>query len=378
MSSTEHKLEERLKDLIKYPLTKDVSEALGRELERTKKAKGFKKEVVENVLKNLGFWKKLSKHPIVGKSIEWGNPSKQCKRQPEYKELSKKIIEIMERQKLIPTDCKDITELLKKLIDIMINSLIHWMGESEKGLRPPHAPGSVTKDEARNLYFGERYDDKNLFNMVLRLCNSFPIGNDIGIYFEDEELRRELMQRFEKGYGSRIELPLEELKISRYERQKPYVVFMKFLLWLYREYDEAEPEEKISLKILLDHLKNASATIYFTPGREKEKWCMISVPRIDWFASRWLEDKEQKTKLEELGETLNNFTNGLIKKAGRQRRGAKNIIELIMHNYELLSQQLLVFGMVDYTSLRNIVNLVTELAIRYDVKTSMNYCKWLT
>jgi len=151
MSSAEQKLRERLKDLIKYPLMEDVAEALDRESKSAKSPK--RKEVVSNVLKDLGFWKNLFKHPIVRKTIDPGNLSRRLKSDSDYEKLSEKIFEIMKRGKPTPGDCKDVTELLRRLIDKMIIYMVQRAGESEKGLRPIHAPGSVTKGEVRNLYF---------------------------------------------------------------------------------------------------------------------------------------------------------------------------------------------------------------------------------
>jgi len=374
MSSSEQKLKEKLKDLIKYPSMEDVAKAL----DKLGSAKSFQKEkVISKVLKDLGFYIDLFVHPIVSKTIELGNLGKDLKKDPNYEKLSEKIFEIMKRRKPTIKDYNDITELVRKLIDKMITYIVQRAGESEKGLRHIHAPGSVTKGEARNLYFGERYNADILLNMALRQCSSLFVGNDIGISFEDEEFYRDLTRMLERKYGSTIELPAHELGISKYEYRRPYTVLVKFFLWLYQKYDEENFEEKEFLRILLDRLKNTSITLYFTPGKEKDKWCLISIPRIDQFASRWLEDKEQRTKLEELDLKLNIFISELIKKAGRQRE-IENIVELIMHNYELLSQQLLLFGTVEYASLRNIINLVTELAIRYDVQATMDYCKWLT
>jgi len=374
MSSSEQKLKEKLKDLIKYPSMEDVAKAL----DKLGSAKSFQKEkVISKVLKDLGFYIDLFVHPIVSKTIELGNLGKDLKKDPNYEKLSEKIFEIMKRRKPTIKDYNDITELVRKLIDKMITYIVQRAGESEKGLRHIHAPGSVTKGEARNLYFGERYNADILLNMALRQCSSLFVGNDIGISFEDEEFYRDLTRMLERKYGSTIELPAHELGISKYEYRRPYTVLVKFFLWLYQKYDEENFEEKEFLRILLDRLKNTSITLYFIPGKEKDKWCLISIPRIDQFASRWLEDKEQRTKLEELDLKLNIFISELIKKAGRQRE-IENIVELIMHNYELLSQQLLLFGTVEYASLRNIINLVTELAIRYDVQATMDYCKWLT
>jgi hypothetical protein len=116
------------------------------------------------------------------------------------------------------------------------------------------------------------------------------------------------------------------------------------------------------------------------PGGDKTKWRTINMPRLDFFIKNWLESEETTRNFEMMITTINDFLNLALREARTENEleKARNIVDLIMQNYEMLFQRLLEYGVPDYYSLKNMIDLMVELGIRYDIQKRLYSLRILT
>ncbi|MEM2169765.1 MAG: hypothetical protein QW186_08215 [Candidatus Bathyarchaeia archaeon] len=341
------------------------------------KRKGEKEkadEVVESLLKVVNFKKRFMQHPLVWKTINWGNASKEYRKSDAYKRIQNKLTEILEKQKVEVKDLEELTYLLRELRRAVIDFIERRVSDVKQGLGHIHAPGSVAKSEARNLDFGERFAADDLYKLALRLCSSIAFGESIGIYSEDESFMRKMRQLIESlGFGLpfRIEeKKLKEIGIQEHDRDHPYVVLLKFIMWLRDRIDvEENPEKRKICLSILDMLRSNTISMFFMP-EEKERWRTISIPRLDFFISNWIQRDEKRKDLKALVDNIDIFVRDALRKLREKKevKKAKNTIDMLMNNYEILCRQLIEYGVPDFYALRNIMDIVVDLSVRHDIR----------
>ncbi len=308
-------------------------------------------------------------HPVARKMFDWGY----LKGRTSYaRDLKQVIQDLLDRNITSLKDVKNLKEKINKLRMGMMKDIEQKIKRS-KDIRPEHAPGSVSRGEARNLYFGEFYNSKALYKLGTQLMNSICIGRDIAIYFDNQDLREDVREELIREFDAYHILgkDLSRLKIHQTERREPYLVFMKFLLWLY-EHIEVE-----RLYHIVDLLKETQGIIYFAPGREKVNYSTIPLPRLDFFFTNWLEVNERRKTLEKIRDELYSFIQKIENNARRIRelQIARNKIGLLTTYYNALCAYLLRSSFINHECLRSIIDIVLELSDRYKVDVSLSFVK---
>lgn len=329
---------------------------------------------VERFLERINFQGKFRQHPLVWRTIDWGNASKEYKKSNTYKKIQRKLAEILEKQEVEVKDLQEIVDLLRELKSIVIDFIERQASKSEQGLRHIHAPGSVAKDEARNLYFGERFTGEDLRKLALRLCRSIAFGDNIGIYSEDEGFMRSMMQLIESfSFGPPFKVErskLGEIGILEEDTSHPYVVLLKFIMWLRNRIDtEEDPNKRNICSSVLSKLRSTTVDMFFMPPN-KEKWCTISLPRLDFFINNWIERDDARKSLETLVNNINTLIKDSLRESRRKREVEKvrNLVDLLMINYEMLCRKLIEYGVPEFHALRNIMDIILDLSARYNVR----------
>lgn len=255
-------------------------------------------------------------------------------------------------------------------------------GRSLKGLRPIHGPGSVSYSEARNLYFEESYSPQTLLRLGERVLRSICIGEYVGVYFADQNVLRRLQRELLISFGEIhvVGNNLKRLYVHELEYDKPYVVLMKFLLWLYGRYEDRarEGEEGKELGRTLALLRETEGVMYFAP-REKAKESTIPLPRLDFFFSMWLDVESRRKALVNMVRNLYDFMHIVIRIASRQgeRAAVQKKLDLLTEYYDSFCAQLIRTGSVDFGYLRQITDVLIELSNRYNVSASLSFVREL-
>jgi len=342
-------------------------------IERVVSSKEEIGDVVERFLRDVNFQGRFRQHPLVWKTLDWGNASRIYKKSGAYKKIQSKLAEILKKQYLEIKDLHELSNILIELRDVVIDFIEKQVGDIEQGLRHIHAPGSVARNEARNLYFGEKFVDDDLYKLALRLCSSIAFGESIGIYSEDEDFMgnmRQLIESFGFGPPFRIERgKLGELGIQDVDVNYPHVVFLKFIMWLRDQIDiEKNSRKKICVSIL-HKLRSATINMFFMPP-DKERWCTISFPRLDSFINNWIQRDEMRKNVEALVKDVDNLIRAALRESRRKREVEKvrNTINLLMNYYETLCRKLIEYGVPDFYALRNLMDLAVDLSFRYNIK----------
>ena len=272
-------------------------------------------------------------------------------------------------------DLKNIEDLVNCLRSVAIEYIAEKIGEAEQGLRHFHRPGCVAKSEARNLYFpGEDYKKETLSWLAYGFFSSVTIGDNLGIYSENDKLMfnlKQLAQRFESKSG----IEPSRLGISRDEENRPYTTLLAFILWLAKRLDggkEEEVEFKALAQSILDTLRVSTISLLFMPP-EKEKWGTISLPRLDAFIDRWILNEESRAKIEAFRDSLKYFLDEARKAAKRERRTKEleNAIDLLMNSYEALCKNLIEHGSLDFYAMRRLMDVMIDIATKYNIRAFM-------
>jgi len=336
-------------------------------------------DVVKVFLSEVDFGGKILIHPIIKKAVLplWARIPYMIRKINEYRRMSEKINNLSNK-KVEVKDIDEMKELLKSLKSKCIEYIVERIGDVKEGLRHLHAPGSVAQSEGRNLYFEkESFTQKTLYSLASRLFDSISLGNDIGIYSEYEKLMETLKQLAVLEFGSPFIIQPEKLKIIRGEEDRPYISFLKFILWLKKESEEEEDEERGKLLLsILERLKTAPIIIFFVP-EERERWCTITLPRIDYFMNKWIENKNLRECLEKFLDDIREFLLRIYEKAERRKERAKaeNSIKILINNYDFLCRNLIEYGVPNFCAIRNMMNVIIDLSFTYDVKVSFSSLK---
>ncbi|MEM2271995.1 MAG: hypothetical protein QW356_05690 [Candidatus Hadarchaeales archaeon] len=338
------------------------------------------KEAVDSGLKKIGFWSDLCEHPILKTVLDWGGIGRELKKAEAYKNIQEVLEEIRRKKSVSTEEALRLRQLLNDLRNQIIDFVTKQAGDAGKGLRHIHAPGSAANTEARNAYFGEKYTSEILYEMATCLASSVCVGKHVGVYFENEETRKYLEQLCLQYFKSGWSISPEEIGISRYEIDRPYLILMKFLLWLWDQIStEKEPERKELLQNLARQIKQSSAVLYFTPGNDRVRWRTITIPRLDFFITKWVENEERRRKIQQLTKDLTHLMNNVSQRARQMgERAVENTIELIMMKYEAFAQKLLEFGIPEYHALYSMVTSAMDVSIHYGIPQTLTYIKWLT
>jgi hypothetical protein len=353
----------KLEKVVEEISINEIQDALKKVIERKPK------NIAESFLNEVNFGEKLRVHPLVGKTIDMGNLMKSIRRSEHYKKLNEKLTEISEREAMIE-DIVEIKSLLEGLKNKAVSYIVEQTGKIEQGLRSIHAPGSVARSEGRNLYFGEKYAKETLYWLASRMCDSIALGNNIGIYSENEDLILHLRQLAYQKFKSKFRIELEDLEISRDEADHPYVVLLGFIFWLTKELlIEEEHEIKILIQSILEYLKTSAISLFFMPP-EKEMWSTIGLPRLDIFIERWVLNKKTRDIIETLRNELKHFITTARREAKRKReiREVENTIDLLMNNYDAFCRRLIEYDDLDLYALRRMMDIIVDLGTRYDLK----------
>jgi hypothetical protein len=357
---------DRLVKVIEEISTNEVMRALENIVRRRPE------NLIEGFLNEINFNRKLGLHPLVGKILRKGHLANiiiNIRRSEEYKRLNDKLAEILERQIEIE-DITEIKNLLGKLMDKAMDYIVKMAGDSGQGLRHIHAPGSVAKNEGRNLHFGEKYTQETLYWLASRVCDSIALGDSLGIYSENEKLMLYLRQLAQISFGSTFKIDLRNLEIYEDEANHPYAVLLKFILWLVKRLEvEDKPEIRTLIHSILNEIRTSTISLFFLPP-EEEKWSTIGLPRLDIFIGRWILDRKSRVKIETLRDELNNFIAAARKEARKEGkiREVENTVNLLMNNYEAFCRRLIEHGDLDFYAIRKLMDIVVDLGTRYGLK----------
>jgi hypothetical protein len=366
---------DKLRRVVEEISINEIQDALKKVIERKSE------NIAESFLDEVNFVGKLRAHPLVGKVggvgrrrvsvIDMGNLMRNIRRSEYYKKLYEKLTEISKQQVMIK-DIVEIKDLLEGLKSKAIDFIVKQIGTTRQGLRHFHAPGSVAKSEGRNLYFpGEKYTQEILYQLASRLCNSIALGNDIGIYSENEDLMIQLKQLAYQKFKSKFKIELKDLDISEDEANHPFAVLLGFTLWLVKLLlIEEKHEIRTLIQSILDNLKTSAISLFFMPQKEVEKWSTISLPRLDIFVEKWVLNKESRDKIEALRRELKHFITAAREEAEKKGKveEVKKTIDLLMSNYDAFCRRLIEYGDLDFYVLRRVMDIIVDLGTRYGLK----------
>jgi len=359
---SENVFKEKLNRISEYFKTEEVEKAV-KELVKEKSNERFKE------FWNEFFWEKFKKHSLIRKAIDWGGQARDIEKLNSFKKIQEEINELRKRgiEKIGEKDIEEILKLLENLKNEVLDSIVKRYGNVEQGLRHPHAPGSAAKNEIRNLYYPkESYTKDTLYKLASRLCDSITLGDDIGVYTDDEDLMELLRELVKETFNESFRIDLGKVNIDREETNYPYITFLKFILYLKKtELTITEESKKILLQKILAKLKQSPVYLFFMPGREKERWATIILPRLDLFMEHWIENNESRERLDNLNDSISTFIQQARKK---KEKKIENYIDLLRNNYEILCYNLIAYGIPEYYAMRNILDIMIEISYIYDIK----------
>ncbi len=307
------------------------------------------------------------KHPILNKLVDYGNMSRKLNN--ELGDLIKKMVDQINTKER--ADLKMLVslaeEFLKKVRELSVEFILRGMLETENDLRPLMMPGSVGRTEIPNLYMPmERYSEKDRIKLALQLLESVAIGNYISVHFEgrfQEYLEQLIRSKFDRMY-----LEGKDIKAVGWEMDKPFVILLRLILWVYSQIAEKGDREEI-----IEMMKSSSGVIYFTPG-DKERYTAFFFPQLNRFVDTWLLRKNRRNALEEMLNSLKVTSSAAYEK---EKDVIKNQIELIYSYLNLLAISLIERASILWEPLRKVVDLVIDLAGRYDVPANFHFIKML-
>ncbi|MDK2384422.1 MAG: hypothetical protein QI199_06420, partial [Candidatus Korarchaeota archaeon] len=247
--------------------------------------------------------------------------------------------------------------------EIFVETMMRRIVEAEDDLRPTMMPGSVGRNEVPNLYMPtEVYGREDRIKLALQLSKSVAVGNWISVYFEGpfhEYLRHLVRRKLNKPY-----LEGSDIGASGWEMNEPLVTLLRLLLWVYGEIAGEKDRNEI-----IEMMKSSSGVVYFTP-RNKERYTAFTFPQLNRFVDHWLRDEKRRKTLEEMLDSVK-ITSSLSFKRGRE--AAARQIEVLHRYLNLVAISLLERAEVPWEPLRRIVDVMIELAGRYDVPASFHF-----
>jgi hypothetical protein len=373
MSDLKSILKENIEDVSIDEIRRALEDMI--EDQRKKAAKKEAAALVDNFLDEIEFNRKLLSHPILMKVINRANLSNHIKRTECYARLDDKLKDVLSQG----TKIEDIKEI-KYLLDCLKGKAIEYIVEveaskAEQGMRHIHAPGSVARSEGRNLYFpGEEYTREGLNWLASKLCGSIAIGDNLGVFSENNELMLKLKQLVSyKELGTKLTIDPRKLEIKRDEMNYPYATLLAFILWLRKQLSiEENVEIKALIQSILDDLRVSTLNLFFVPPPEKykHKWSTISLPRLDIFIVKWILDEKSRNIIENFREALADFITEARNASKRKKKGREleNVIDLLMNNYDFICKSLIEHGILDTYAARKIIDIVIDIATKYDIR----------
>ncbi len=302
-------------------------------------------------------------HPVLKKLTDYGNMSKQLNRR------AASLIEEMVNS-IDAEDAEGLkrlmslaTEFLGRVREVFVETMIKRIVEAEEDLRPTMMPGSVGRSEVPNLYMPtEVYGRGDRIKLALQLSKSVAVGNWISVYFEGpfhEYLRHLVRRKLNKPY-----LEGSDIGASGWEMNEPLVTLLRLLIWVYGEIAGEKDRDEI-----IEMMKSSSGVVYFTP-KNKERYTAFTFPQLNRFVDHWLRDEKRRKTLEEMLDSVK-ITSSLSFKRGRE--AAARQIEVLHRYLNLVAISLLERAEVPWEPLRRIVDVMIELAGRYDVPASFHF-----
>jgi len=304
-------------------------------------------------------------HPVLKKLTDYGNLSKQ---------LNRKAASLIEEMvdSLDARDAEGIkrlmllaTEFLEKVRETFVETMMRRILKVKDDLRPIMMPGSVGREEVPNLYMPtETYGRENRARLALQLLKSIAVGNWISVYFEGpfhDYLRHLISGKLGKPYLER-----SDIGASEWEMSEPLVALLRLLLWVYSEIVEAEEagEDKI-----IEIMRSSSGVVYFTP-RDRERYTAFTFPQLERFVDHWLRDEERRKALEEMLDSIKRVSLSSFKEG---KEAAARHIEVLYRYLNLVAISLLERAAIPWEPLRRIVDVMIELAGKYDVPPSFHF-----
>jgi hypothetical protein len=362
-----------LRDVVKSIIENITVEEIEHAIEEVIKERPSKP--TDQFLIEIRFQNKIFTHPLLRKVVDLGNLKLSITRSDSYKHLNDRLLDIIHRGKPEIADISEIQVVIAELIDTALNFIINKQAcEAEKGLRNIHAPGSVAKTEALNLYFpGEKYTDEELSELALRLSSSIAIGENLGLFSENSKLMKELKQLSSQYFSKPYKIDkLKDLDISVYESNYPFATLLGFLLWLAMKRDRTIGNERELLNSIINELKKSSIILYFIPGREREKWKTIRIPNLDAFVNNWILDRNNRDSIQGFRKVINSIIIG-VGKASKGRAKLSNLMLVLMNYYESLCQRLIYYGDLDLYAMRRILDIIMEISAELDLRPDLHY-----
>ena len=365
-------VESFFQDQVHFKKVEEILESIEEERkELNSMSPDERSEHFEKVVSNI--WKGIFEveHPIVKKKLEWGFIKGRTQSAKNLKETIRRLLE-----KGVDS-LNDVQELEKGLRDFEEEVKREFERKlfEETDLRM--FPGSVALKEAGNLYFGEKYGEEELSKASSWLLNSICIGREIAVYFTDENLNKTIRRTLIKEFNSKHvkEENLATLKIHPSEEDKPHVVLIKFLLWVYMR---VESDKQFSTQDLLFMLSKTEGVIFIVPDDGKPRESMIPLPNLDFFTREWIEVPERRRILESMRDSLYEFMIEVESDNSQsEKKRIKNKFKLISNNLEVFCRDLLRQCFINPEPLRRIVDLTIELSSEYVVKPNLSFIKEL-
>ena len=252
-------------------------------------------------------------------------------------------------------------------------------------LRPFIFPGSIAEEKVYNLYYGEDFKADELIDMFIMFIKSVSIGNHIAIYLEGgaiSEITEDIKERLlMTQFGSRhiIGRALSRLKIGKHENDKPYVVFTKFLIWMFDVYEQylSGNEEAGRLQQILEDIKECHGLIYVVAKFKGDRTTVL-LPKLEGFYMIWLENKKARRALRALLYEISEFLEAAYSSARKIKKESiiENLERVIANYLEIFLRTLIEYGEIHWESLRRIIDILIEISIHFDVSFDFRVIKY--
>jgi len=282
-------------------------------------------------------------HPVLKKLVDYGNASNYLNDESTgIPQMATELYGDPNSDKAL-TVAQNLREIIRsKFAEYVASKLT----QSEKGIRPAMMPGSVSRDEAVNLYYGdESYSADDTVQLALTLLKSIAVGPSVSVYFED-------------GFGDFINeiskhggFDMEEIGATRFESSYPFVTLVHLLIFVYENAGKDRNEvEQLMLQ--------TSGILYLTPGKEHDKYMTFAVPSLRAFLHGWLVDEKKRKSLEKMFSVANVIAKISFAKS-REVRGDLDK----MYNYlEIIATHLIDDGSIPWQPLRQLIDsLISEV-----------------
>ena len=302
-------------------------------------------------------------HPVLKKLTDYGNMSRKLNRKAAH--LLEEIVGLLDSED--PEELRRLMSLSTEFLDRVRQTFVEVMTgrivEADEDLRPTMMPGSVGRGEVPNLYMPiEVYGREDRIKLALQLAKSVAIGNWISVYFEGpfhRYLRHLIRRKLGKPY-----LEGSDVGASGWEMNEPLVTLLRLLLWVYGEIAREKNRDEI-----LEMMRSSSGVVYFTP-RDKERYTAFTFPQLNRFVDHWLRNEGRRNTLEEMLDSVKSISSISFK---RGRDAAARQIEVLYRYLNLVAISLLERATIPWEPLRRIVDVMIELASRYDAPASFHF-----